>query len=182
MLINVSQLLKEPIGSTRTYQVSETVDITEDGTGSQVEGDVKLTRTGRSILVQGRLNTAVKIACSRCLCLFDCPLTFDIEEEFFPVIDVFSGMPVAMPEEPGYLTIDEHHILDLTDAIRQSAIVVIPMKPLCREECAGLCPQCGQDLNRGTCDCSQPSVDNRWAKLASLKTKKSLSKRRKGTE
>ncbi|MDP2917015.1 MAG: DUF177 domain-containing protein [Dehalococcoidia bacterium] len=177
MLLNASQLLKESIGSTRAYKVSETVDIMEEGDGSPVEGDVKLTRTNRGILVQGKLRTVVKVTCSRCLCLYDCPLSFDIEEEFFPVIDVFSGIPVEMPEEPGYFTIDEHHILDLTEAIRQGAIVNIHMKPLCREECAGLCAQCGRDLNQGTCDCPQPGVDKRWSKLAELKK---VSKRKKG--
>ncbi len=168
MLINVSQLLKEPIGSTRNYEVSETYDVTGEGNGSLVEGEVKLTRTGRGILVQGTLHTTVKITCSRCLCLFDCPLTIEIEEEYFPVIDVSSGMPAPEPEEPGALTIDEHHILDLTEAIRQNALLAIPMKPLCREECAGLCVQCGKDLNVGQCDCQQTSMDSRWSKLAGL--------------
>jgi uncharacterized protein len=97
-----------------------------------------LTRTNRGILVKGTLDTGVEVTCSRCLGSFSHPLTLDIEEEYFPVIDVSSGTPLSEPEEPGSLTIDGHHVLDLTEAIRQYALLAIPMKPLCREDCSGI--------------------------------------------
>jgi len=138
MQLNVSQLLKDSIGSIRNYEESETVDIT--GGGSMVEGKVRLTRTDRGILVKGTLHTEVEVTCSRCLSLFSCPLALNIEEEYFPTTDVVSGATLPLPEEPGGFTIDEHHILDLTEAIRQYALLATPMKPLCGEDCAGLCP------------------------------------------
>jgi uncharacterized protein len=168
MQINVSQLLKEPIGSTRNYEVSGTVDITSNGVGSQVQGEVTLIRTSQGLLVQGTLQTEVEITCSRCLSLFSYPLILNIEEEFSPVIDVLTGNPLSLPDEPGSFTIDEYHILDLTEAIRQYAVLAIPMKPLCREDCAGLCPICGQNLNLGDCGCQPPEADPRWAKLRKL--------------
>ena len=136
--IDVSQLLREPVGSTRDYKVSGAVDITGDGKNSSAYGEVRLTRTGRSILVTGRLNTSVDVACARCLCPFICPLALNIEEEYFPLTNVSSGAPLAPPDEPGSFTIDEHKVLDLTEAVRQYALLAIPMKPLCREDCAGL--------------------------------------------
>jgi len=138
MQINVSQLLKEAIGSVRNYEVSEAVDITGDGTGSMVKGEVRLMRTNRGILAKGTLHTAVEVACSRCLSLFSCPLVLNIEEEYFPVLDVFSGARLTLPGELGCFTIDEYHILDLAEAARQYALMAIPMKPLCRKDCAGL--------------------------------------------
>lgn len=168
MQINVSQLLKEPIGSTRNYEVNETVDITGDGIGSQVQGEVMLTRTNRGILVQGTLHTEVEATCSRCLSLFSCPLIFNIEEEYFPVMDVLTGAPLSLPDEPGSFTIDERHVLDLTEALRQYALLAIPMKLLCREDCAGLCPSCGHNLNLGVCDCQSREADPRWSKLKKL--------------
>jgi len=96
-------------------------------------------------------------------------MTVKVEEEYFPTVDVVSGAPLALPEEPGVFTISEQHILDLTEAIRQNAIVAIPMKPLCREDCAGICPKCGKDLNQGECGCPTEEVDPRWAKLLKLK-------------
>ena len=163
MQLNVSQLLKASIGSIRNYEVSETVDIT--GGGSMVEGKVRLTRTDRGILVKGILRTEVEVTCSRCLSLFSCPLALNIEEEYFPTTDVVSGATLPLPEEPGGFTIDEHHILDLTEAVCQYALVAIPMKPLCREDCAGLCPKCGHDLNQGSCGCPGQEIELRWSVL-----------------
>jgi uncharacterized protein len=73
------------------------------------------------------------------------------------------------PEEPSAFTIDEHHILDLTEGIRQYALMAIPMKPLCNKDCAGLCQKCGQNLNQGKCNCPAEEIDPRWSKLAGLR-------------
>ena len=151
MQINVSQQLKASIGSVRNYDVDEAAEIA--GSASRVQGKVKLIRTHRSILVKGTLHTESEVTCSRCLSLFSCPLTLNIEEEYFPIADIVSGASLHLPEEPGCFLIDEHHVLDLTEAIQQYALLVIPMKPLCREDCAGLCPNCGQNLNQGPCNC-----------------------------
>jgi uncharacterized protein len=72
---------------------------------------------------------------------------------------------MVVPDDPGCFTIDEHHILDLTEAIRQYTVLAVPMKPLCNENCAGLCPSCGQNLNQGECGCPSPDTDPRWANL-----------------
>ena len=174
MQINVSQLLKESIGAKRNYQVADIVD--SAGSDGMVEGEVRLLRTDRGILARGALNTEVEVTCSRCLSLFRCPIALNIEEEYFPTTDVVSGAPLSLPEEPCSFTIDEHHILDLSEAIRQYALLAIPMKPLCREDCAGLCPHCGHNLNLGSCHCSSQATDPRWFQLTKLVNE------RKGTE
>jgi len=166
MRINVSQQLKSSIGSIRNYEVSEVVSIA--GGDSMVEGKVTLVRTDRGILTEATLHTEVEVTCSRCLSLFDYPLTLSIEEEYFPITDVVSGISLSLPEEPGCFTIDEHHVLDLTEAIRQYALLAIPMKPLCRQDCAGLCPTCGHNLNQGSCDCLPQEADPRRSKLNKL--------------
>ena len=113
MRINVSQQLKSPIGSTRNYEVSEIVSFA--GGDSLVEGKVTLVRTDRGILVRATLHIEVEATCSRCLSLFNCPLTLNIEEEYFPITDVVSGTAWPLPEETGSFIIDENHMLDLTD-------------------------------------------------------------------
>ncbi len=165
MQINVAQMLKEPIGSTRSYQASEIVDTPGDGNGSMVQGEVRLTRTNRGILVKGTLHTEAEVNCSRCLSRFSYPLTLNIEDEYFPTIDVASGTPLSSPDDPGCFTIDEHHIIDLTETIRQYVLLNIPMKPLCHENCAGLCPNCGRNLNQKPCDCLSEVIDPRWSAL-----------------
>ncbi len=164
--INVSQLLKESIGATRNYKVSGIVDIGD--IESQVEGEVSLTRTDRGILAKGTLQTSIKLTCCRCLSLFSCPLSVDIEDEYFPTIDIPSGAPLPLPDDPDIFTIDEHNILDLTEAIRQYGLLAIPMKPLCRQDCAGLCPPCGGNLNQSACSCPTKPIDERWFELIRL--------------
>ena len=166
MRINVSQQLKSPIGLKWDYEVEEVVDIA--GGERKVEGEVTLVRTDRGILAKAGLHTEVEFTCSRCLASFDFPLTLNIEEEYFPTTDVVSGASLLFPDEPGCFTIDEHHILDLTEAVRQYVLLAIPMKPLCRQDCAGLCPTCGHNLNQGPCHCPSQQVDPRWAKLRKL--------------
>jgi uncharacterized protein len=171
MQINVSQLLKAPIGTIRNYRVSSTVDIDGgNGQGSPVGGGVSLIRTDRGILVKGVLNIEAKITCSRCLSVFNSKLGFKIEEEYFPTVDTDTGASLAVPGEPGCFVINEQHVLDLTEALRQYALLAIPMKPLCRQDCAGLCPACGHNLNVGPCGCPGQRVDPRWAALTRLTT------------
>ncbi|MFC1892667.1 DUF177 domain-containing protein [Chloroflexota bacterium] len=173
--INVAQLLKEPIGSTRNYEVNGVVDVAASGVDSTVQGEVSLVRTDRGILVKGTLNTEVEVICGRCLSLFRYPLMLNIQEEYFPTVDVVSGTSVALPDEPGSFAIDEYHMLDLTEAVRQYALLAIPIKPLCRQGCTGLCPTCGHNLNLQSCGCSSEQVDPRWAVLTELASE------RKGT-
>ncbi len=162
--INVSWLLQSPIGSVRDYSINEITDI---GYGdSPVQGDV--TRTDRGILVKGALDARIELACSRCLGPFSVSLKLNIEEEYFPTTDIMTGTSPPVPDEPGYFTIDEHNILDLTEATRQYALLATPMKPLCQEDCAGLCPTCGQNLNQAPCNCPPQTADPRWAELSKL--------------
>ena len=166
MQINVSQLFKEPIGSTRQHEIDETIDI--DGGSYGVQGKIKLVRTGRGMLAKGTLHTEAEVTCSRCLSPFSCPLTLNIEEEYLPTTDIVSGAVLPLPEEPSWFTIDEYYLLDLTEAIRQYMMLAIPMKPLCREDCAGICLTCGHNLNQGPCGCLPQEADSYWSELVRL--------------
>lgn len=135
--MNVSQMLKGPIGNTRTIAVDDDILI-EENCPSRVTGEARLTRTNRSILVQADLATSVAVGCARCLAPCACPLRLKFDEEYFPSIEVNSGAPLPEPEEVESFTIDGRLILDLTEAIRQYALTAMPMKPLCRPDCPGL--------------------------------------------
>ncbi len=168
MQINVSQLLQESIGTGRDYEISDEVDVAGDGNCRQARGKVRLLRTHRGILVRAELNTEIELTCSRCLSPFRYPVTLKIEEEYIPVVDIVSGVLLPGPEEPGSFVIDEHHVIDLTEAIRQYALLAVPMKPLCKESCAGLCPVCGNNLNQESCRCPEPVTDLRRSELSKL--------------
>jgi uncharacterized protein len=175
MKINVAQQLKEHIGSVRQYDIDET-----DQDRFPVRGNVQLLRTNRSILVTGTLDTIVRDECSRCLEQFEYPLKMDIEEEYFLTRDPVSGLPLPPPTEAGAFLIDENHMLDLGEAVRQYKIMTLPMKPVCRDDCAGLCPHCGRNLNYVTCECPPAPPDARWAPLQALRTKNRQRARKKG--
>ena len=148
--INVAQMLKAPVGTQRDYELSGDVDI--DGCKSATEGEVDLVRTDRSILAKARFRLTVEATCSRCLVMVSCPLRLKFEEEYFPLADINSGRAIPVPEDTGF-AIDEHNVLDMSEAVRQYALLALPMKPLCSADCAGLCPTCGKNLNQGPCDC-----------------------------
>jgi uncharacterized protein len=169
MDMNVSQLLRENTGSTRDYNIDEVIDITGEGNSNRIKGTCNMVRTQRSILVRCVLNTELGQTCSRCLVNYQHPIKIKFNEEFFPTLDVESGAALPPPEDAHSFTIDERHILDLTEAVRQYFLLAVPMKPVCKKDCAGLCPTCGKNLNLGKCDCPPENIDPRWAKLADLK-------------
>ena len=168
MQINVSQLLQEPIGAARDHNIDDVVDVGGENKNCPVIGECHLLRTQRSILVKCILSIEVELMCSRCLGQFHHSLKVNFEEEYLPTVDVVTGSPLPLPEEASIFTIDKQHILDLTEAIRQYTLLAIPMKPVCYEDCAGLCQKCGQNLNQGSCDCPTQDTDPRWAKLTEM--------------
>lgn len=166
MFYNVSQLLREPVGSTRGYTIDQTITLPYEGSPqARVTGPLTLIRTPRGLLARATLAAAARMMCGRCLAPAATPLRLRIEEEYLPRIDPLTGARLAEPEEPTPFRIDEHHHLDLEEAVRQAAVLEEPMAPLCRSECRGLCPQCGADLNVNPCACNTVRLDERWAAL-----------------
>ncbi len=154
MQANVAQLLKESTGATRTYDIDDAISA-DDGQECRVQGKVILIRAARGILAKGYFTCQRQLTCGRCLTSFAHSSAFDVEEMFYPSIDILSGLPLALPDEDAAssFTIDEHHILDTSEMIRQYSLLATPMKPLCRVDCAGLCPECGANLNENKCHC-----------------------------
>lgn len=163
MQINVAQLLKEPVGSKRRYGIDE---LAGENNENHVEGEVKLTRTNRGILVTGELTADIKGSCSRCLGPACVRTTLLLEDEYYPIIDIDSGAHLKV--EFDEFTIDNNHILDFDEAIRQYIITATPTKLLCKIDCPGICPVCGQEIARGDCGHGNKPRDHRWDKLAEL--------------
>lgn len=166
MQINVAQLLKEDIGSSRIIDVNQNVGY-EDKETFYVHGKVILTRINKGILASGKIIGLIKGNCNRCLAPVTKEIEFDFEEEFLPTIDILTGLPLYVHEDE--FKIDAKHILDLDDALYQNVCLSIPMKILCKDNCAGICPTCGKNLNEGNCDCHYPKIDKRWFKLVQIR-------------
>jgi uncharacterized protein len=163
MKINVAQLLKENVGSVRQVMLSET-----DESGLPVRGQLQLLRTNRSILVSGKLDAIAGEVCSRCLEEFQSQLPLQFEEEFFLTRDPVTGALLSSPNEAGAFTVDENNLLDIGEAVRQYELLAEPMKPVCREDCAGLCSQCGCNLNHSRCGCTPIRPESPWEPLQNL--------------
>jgi uncharacterized protein len=169
--INVAQLLKGPTGAARRFRLYDEIeDIDEDlKVAAPLEGTLTLIRTADGILATASLETTVELECCRCLEPFTTKVALEIEEEFEPSVDIHTGakLPVLATEADA-TTVDEHHILDLTEIVRQSIFLALPLNPVCARDCAGLCPVCGQNLNEEVCGCVTETTDPRLEVLRQL--------------
>lgn len=168
MLFNVSGLIQEGIGATRRHEVEGFLE-SEDREPVPVRGNVELLRTRIGVLVRANLTLPEPEYCSRCLQPLQETISISFEEEFRTTVDLQSGEPLDEDEEDAEaFFIDQNHMLDLTEAVRQYREASAVMQPLCRPDCAGLCHNCGTDLNTGECSCSAGPIDHRWAALSGL--------------
>ena len=177
MLFNVAQLMKSDVGTSfvTDFQEADEVILDDDfKVIGPIKGHVRMRRTNQGLLVDGWVDLTLKLTCTRCLKDFEQPMHVPFEELFYPTIDVFTGMPVPALDEEESFPLDDHHQLDLTEAVRQNILTALPMVTICQEDCQGLCPQCGKDLNFGPCAC-KPEVDSRLSILEQLLQDGSLS-------
>jgi uncharacterized protein len=168
MMFNVSGLIQEGIGATRRHDLEAKLSF-DDREEVTVTGEVEFLRTKAGVLVRAWLNAKLAGACSRCLTPLQLDEPVGFEEEFQAAVDLRSGAPLRPEIDPDAFLIDEHHMLDLTEAVRQYLEASAAMQPLCRPDCRGLCPRCGSDLNNGECNCEGDALDSRWERLAILR-------------
>ena len=166
---NVAGLLGEP-GGVRDYAVAAApIDGGEDFTlASPVDGRVHLGRTNRGLLVDADFTTTLATQCARCLRDITVPLTFELHDEALPAIDIHSGRALALSpedEEAGVIRLTDHHELDLEEPIREAILMAIPIAPLDRADCPGLCIVCGLPLDEGDHDHPDDDIDPRLEAL-----------------
>jgi uncharacterized protein len=163
MLFNVSQLLRETVGSSRDYVL--------EAEGRIRKGRARLTRTPDGVLVQVQAEVMQEAECSRCLTSFGYPEEISFDEVFVQQVDVATGRRIENggEDDPDAFLISLSHTIDITEAVRQYSEAAELMQPLCRVDCPGICQSCGEDLSMTKCDCDTTPQDSRWAALAALK-------------
>ena len=112
---------------------------------------------------RGSLTTRIAAQCRRCLAPVAVPVVADINA-------LFSRDPDALEDPSSYPLAPDAVQIDLRPAVREELLLAVPQWVVCRDDCRGLCPRCGKDLNAGPCGCP-PAVDPRWHGLAALKGK-----------
>ena len=117
----------------------------------EVEASLGLDRTGDLVSVRGRVRSSARLECVRCLRSFELPLTVDLT-----VVADRAGSRVRLEEDleaDDYMLFHDGRELDLSEQVREALLLELPITPHCREDCRGLCPRCGADLNQGACGC-----------------------------
>jgi uncharacterized protein len=112
------------------------------------------------VLVTGRLEALAALDCARCLSPNSAPISVE-------VCELFVSTPEVAGEDEAYRLRDTD--MDLGPMLVDALTLALPLRPLCREDCRGLCATCGTNLNEGECDCTQETLDPRWAPLAALR-------------
>jgi len=146
-------------------------DDRKDFSLSNVQINCQITKTSSAIFLKGNISVLLRVACSRCL-----------EETSLPASNDFAYTLVLAKQEAKEeleLTAEDLEIgyysgdfIDLTPIICEQIALQIPFKPLCSEECRGLCPHCGVNRNTDSCDCRLVSVDDRMTVLKNFKIEK----------
>jgi uncharacterized protein len=125
----------------------------------------------KDIRLNGGLSTSVEMACARCLE----PVVQDVKREFdllYRPLGADAGReetPVSGTEAE--ISYYEGAGLLLEDVLREQVLLAVPLKAICRQDCKGLCPQCGANLNLTRCSCAEPVEDPRWSALKDLRSK-----------
>lgn len=166
MLINVTKV-KSTTQSTMRLSVAEAVDAAAYGCPElhlagpiSFEGVVE--NAAPYLELNGKVRAKVQLECSRCLSPYELAVTAEVAEPY-------TNKPDALdPDDADAVSFFEGDCIDIGPALVKALFLELPMHPLCRPDCQGICPHCGADLNSAPCSCSNDPIDVRMAGLQSL--------------
>jgi uncharacterized protein len=158
--INVGFIVHEQVGYKHEFPFEfEQIQISDDLLLRNFEGVVTIGRTPQGLIVQGDFSAEATLECGRCLIEFDRELNWDFAELY-----AFNEKSVSESD----LLLPEDQQIDLAPLIREYALLEIPINPLCKPDCKGLCPVCGENLNEVDCGHKDMSDDSPFSALKDL--------------
>lgn len=161
----------------------EVFEIPEEGLNIEVEESpnidlIKITKPFKSIMrvekkgnevfIKGMTNGEVELQCSRCLNDYRMPIKTRFEIIYHPIEEINKEELVELKRDEMDVDFYREGLIETEDIVRDQILLNIPMKPLCSENCKGLCPICGTDLNESECGCKTKQIDPRFAVLENL--------------
>lgn len=170
MRIELEKLQGGKGGFAHVYQpeelnpVDERVRVTQP---AEVKGNVN--QAAHEVFVSGHVETRAQLECDRCLQLVELPVSADFALEYITGSDYESSSAAALSEEELAVSVFDGESIDVDEIVKEQILLAVPARTLCREECKGICPECGTDLNARQCNCADEEVDPRWAALQSFK-------------
>jgi len=132
---------------------------------SVIKAELTVVKNEPIYSVNGSVCGSVRLVCARCLTEFEAKLSAPFERI---VQRGKTFLDEGASDEITFIG-PEADFVDLTDEVRDALLLALPIKPLCSEDCRGLCSLCGKNLNEGACTCRQERTDVRWSKLLALK-------------
>jgi uncharacterized protein len=153
----------------RTFQPDE---VGQEGDAYRIVApvhlDFELHKDKDKFRLVGKAQTELELLCSRCLEPFRMPVDSSFDLRFLPATEMAADDEREVQEEDLETSYYRDDQIDLNELLREQFYLALPMKPLCREDCKGLCAQCGTNLNTGTCACAARWEDPRLAPLKGL--------------
>jgi uncharacterized protein len=170
MFLDIHELQRHPVVLNVTFspgRIDYGEGISQNGNLS-VQGTAELLND--AIRLRGTLSVEMEVPCARCLELIRRPVRQEFDLFYSPISSIARSEEVEIQQadlEVGFYHGDG---LDLEDAMREQILLSFPMKSICRSDCAGLCPQCGQNRNVSDCGCRPVRTDARWAPLEKFRS------------
>lgn len=170
MLVELEEI--PPEGLEITFDLEPSFfELTDKGLdiSERVSFNCSLVKSGKEVYMQGDMRTGLKLVCARCLVPFKIALGMHLEICYLPKWAVSDKEEVELDSSDLNKYYYEGGAIDLKDAVRDYIATAVPMKPLCREDCKGLCYKCGKNLNIEACNCEPDEFDDRFETLQGLK-------------
>lgn len=172
MFVDINELRDrdEPLLVVKDFTEGE-LDVAKDirGLRRPVHSECQVSLLGEKIHVEGLLGADLELTCVRCLKAFGSSIEREFSVDYQPDPMVREGEEFSLTYSDLDIDFYRDQRLDVSGLISEQVVLAVPMKPVCHEQCKGLCDQCGADLNEGDCDCKPCGVDPRFAVLEGLK-------------
>ena len=143
--------------------VDERIKLIEPAT---VKGRVRL--AGNEVFVNGHVQTRAQVECDRCLQPVELPVDAEFELEYITGSQYESSGAAELTEAEMSVSVFDGQAIDVDEVVKEQVLLAVPTRMLCREDCKGICPECGIDRNTGECTCATNDIDPRWAALKNL--------------
>ena len=134
---------------------------------ASVIGKIRL--SGNQVFVSGHVETRAQVECDRCLQPVAIPVNAEFTLEYISGSDYESIETAELTEAEMSVSVFDGEALDVDEIVKEQVLLAVPTRMLCREDCKGICPECGADRNTGECDCVTNDIDPRWAALKDLR-------------
>jgi uncharacterized protein len=180
MLIEIRELELHPIDFREEFSpgvINLGADLRQQGTlRSEGRADLVEEHHGKHDVVQdirlkGTLDTTLEVACARCLEPVVVPVKRKFDLLYRPLGTDAGHEELSITDAEAEISYYQGDGLLLEDTLREQVLLAVPLKSVCRDDCKGLCPQCGKNWNEGACSCEDQLEDPRWAALKEIKGK-----------